>query len=296
MIGTSVSWLRLKIHVLISLLETYKPYRFLRELAINLLDLGLFKQASAMAYMTLLSMVPSLAVSFSLLSAFTPLEHQKEFASNFKQWILSKLTEGAGVEVASLLDKYLASLDATQLGLTGFLWLVLSLVLLLRQIEVTFNLIWKVDKNRNIIARFFYFLSLLFTFVFIASFSLLLLRNLGFQSFLSDSVTLAGAWFSASMISYAISLFFFFVLLKLVPYCKVYITPALFGAFATTTLFHCSKWIFFYYVRYIANYQAIYGALAALPLFLLWLYLCWVILLLGAAFTQLFQHKMLSSK
>ncbi|NRA44608.1 MAG: YihY family inner membrane protein [Oligoflexales bacterium] len=281
-----------KIDALKKHLEGQKSYQFSQTIMHNLVELGLFKHASAMAYMTLLSVVPSLAVSFSLLSAFTPLAHQKEFAVNLKQWVLSKLTEGAGVEVASLLDQYMVSLDLTQLGLSGFLGLVLSLVLLLRQIEITFNLIWRVRKNRNIFARFFYFLSLLCLFVFVASFALLLLRNLGFQSFLlAGSGKSVGAWVPASVISYSVSFFCFFFILKLVPYCKVQNKPALIGAITTTLLFHFSKWGFFYYGQYIANYQAIYGALAALPLFLLWLYLCWVILLLGAALTRLCQHE-----
>ncbi|MFK7825303.1 MAG: YhjD/YihY/BrkB family envelope integrity protein [Oligoflexales bacterium] len=292
-----MSWIQMKYLSLTRLVEQKKAYLFLRSLMQDLVLLGLFKQAAAMAYMTLLSIVPSLAVSFTMLSAFTPLAHQKEFSVNLKQWVLSKLTEGAGVEVASLLDQYMVSLDLTQLGLSGFLGLVLSLVLLLRQIEITFNLIWKVQKNRNAFARFFYFLSLLFLFVFVASFALLLLRNLGFQSFLQiGSRQSISSWLPASMLSYAVSFVFFFIILQLVPYCKVEQKPAFIGAMITTILFHYSKWGFFYYVRYIVNYQAIYGALAALPLFLLWLYLCWVILLLGAALTCRYQQEVSTTK
>ena len=292
-----MSSIRMKFQTLIKLLEVNKSYLFLQALLQDLVRLGLFKQAAAMSYMTLLSIVPSLAVSFSILSAFTPLAHQKEFAVNLKQWVLSKLTEGAGVEVASLLDQYMLSLDLTRLGMTGFLGLVLSLILLLRQIEITFNLIWNVSKNRNSFARFFYFLALLCIFVFIASFALLLLRNLGFQSFLLvNSKQSIGSWLPASTLSYTLSFVFFFIILQLVPYCKVKLKPVFIGATFTTILFHSSKWGFFYYVRYIVNYQAIYGALAALPLFLLWLYLCWVILLLGAALTCRFQQVVLVSE
>lgn len=288
-------WSR-RIQTIKSVLQQKYSFQFLQKLGQDLTRLDLFKQASAMAYVTLLSLVPSLAVSFSLLSTFTPLAHQKEFAVNLKQWVLSKLTEGTGEEVASLLDQYLVSLDLTRMGITGFLGLVVSLVLLLRQIEITFNVIWKVNKNRNSFSRFIYFFSLLCLFVVIASFGLLLLRNLGFQSFLISGPEAAfKSLFPASFLSYAISFVFFFVILKLVPNCKVNLKPVLVGATTTTVLFHLSKSGFLYYVRYIANYQAIYGALAALPLFLLWLYLCWVIVLLGATLTCLYQNETPSS-
>ena len=96
-----------------------------------------------MAYVTLLSLVPSIAVSFSLLNYFLPKEQTQEIVDRLREILFSRLTEGAGEGALDKLQSMIDGLDPGAMGLTGFAGLTVSLILLLRQIEMSFNQIWR---------------------------------------------------------------------------------------------------------------------------------------------------------
>lgn len=237
----------------------------------------ILKQSSAMAYLTLLSIVPSLAVSFSLMTLFAPVVGDGQFFTKVKSHALSKLTEGTGQEVAEILDKFVENLDITSLGISGFLGLLLTLILQLRQIELVLNKIWMIDRNRNLFVRFVYFWTFLTLGTFLTSLAVGLLANKG-MILNHMPAEEQSQWF----INTTLGGLFFFFLFKLVPNCKVKAIPALCGAALSGLLFQLSGKGFAIYVNKFANYKMLYGALAALPLFLMWIYLCWFIILLGA--------------
>lgn len=261
----------------------------------------LLKQAEAMAYTTLFSLVPSLAVVFTLLSLFSPLlgEHGTVMAQ-LRTMILKNLAAGSGPQVIDYLSKFIANLDIKKIGVTSFAFLIGTLVLLLKQIEVSLNHIWLVQSTRNLISRFIYFWTFLtlgilvgaIVFGFMSAMhmdSLYSLLGMGFKettvvadSWLGDFFTSLLAWFGAFI--------FFFLLYRVVPNCFVSVREASAGALVGSLLFHQGGRLYAYYVSHFAKYASIYGAVAAIPIFLFWLYLCWVIILFGALFAWRIQQ------
>jgi len=240
-----------------------------------------------MAYTTLLSLVPSLAAAFTLISLFSPfLGENSALVGKAKDFILQHLASGAGEQVITYLNSFLTNLDLRKIGITSFAGLIVTLVFLLAQIEEALNRIWLVRATRNIFMRFVYFWTFLTLGVFIGAVAIGYYYKLNLDSILqlkavAGSAQAAGGFIS-SMIAWLIGCGFFFLLYKIVPNCQVTIREASIGALVAGTLFHQAARFYGYFAGNFTSYASIYGALAAIPVFLFWLYLCWLIILLGA--------------
>ncbi|MCB9228706.1 MAG: YihY family inner membrane protein [Deltaproteobacteria bacterium] len=259
---------------------------FCRLLHSDITQTDIFRQASAMAYVTLLSLVPSIAVSFSLLSRLLPEAQTEEIISRMRALLFSRLTDGVGEDVYTRLEQMVNGLDPGAMGMTGFAGLTLTLVLLLRQIEISFNQIWRIRRHRNIILRFLYFCLFLGMGVFLISVGSRLLRDLGLH-FLDPTSQDLTLWtgFGGLPLGFLFLIFMY----RIIPNCRVAWRSAAGGAAFSLLTFYGARRLFFWYGLHLADYQMIYGALAALPLFLSWLYLCWVIVLLGAVLSRRIQ-------
>ena len=188
------------------------------------------------------------------------------------------------------------NLDVTRLGVGGFVSLVLLLFSLLRHIEITFNRIWAVNKERNILTRFMHFWTILTLGTFIGSIAFGYLSSIDhfysehhLDNFLSPS-------FKKTLVSFFTSFICIFIVYKWVPNCYIRWRSACFGAFCWNNFISINFLSFSYYISMAANYQSLYGALAALPVFLLWLYLFWVVVLMGALASWRWQHGFVSKK
>lgn len=247
----------------------------------------LFKHASAMSYVTLFSLVPSLAATFTLVALFKPfLGEDSVLFMKLKSFVLSNLAAGSGETVIQYLENFLANLDLTKIGLTGFVGIIISLVLLLRQIELALNRIWMVKRPRNIFARFVYFWTIvtLGTFVIGLAIGILSGFNLGnILPFLNPGHTASASHGFLSSLSPWIACWVLFTLLyKVVPNCHVPLKFAALGALPASIFLILASRLYGFYAGHLTNYKAVYGAVAALPVFLLWLYIIWCIVLLGA--------------
>lgn len=258
-----------------------------------------FKHASSMAYITLFSLIPSLAAIFSLISLFSPLMIDHGQGENLieqgKTFILSNLAAGSGDQVVEYIESFLANLDVKRIGLTGFAGIVVTLILLIRQIEIALNKIFAVLKPRNIVTRFVYFWTFLTLGTFLLSLSFGVLASVQLPSFLSiiegtplHSEDAKSAW--SSVVPFAAQWLFFAFVYQLVPNCKVDIKGAIIGGGVAALLLTIASAVYGYYLSTFSNYQAIYGAVAAIPSFLLWLYILWLITLLGAIICHRYQQ------
>ncbi|MBI4373761.1 MAG: YihY family inner membrane protein, partial [Deltaproteobacteria bacterium] len=108
-------------------------------------------RATALAYTTLLSLVPFLAVTFALFKAFGGLE---KAAEPLRAMILSNLATGTGSVVTGYLDQFIENFRSSAVGLIGFLLLILSVVGVLATIEKAFNDIWEIPQSRSFVRRF----------------------------------------------------------------------------------------------------------------------------------------------
>lgn len=245
----------------------------------------MFRHASAMAYVTLFSLIPSLAVTFSLMSIFTSVFGETGgWMQKGRDFLLSNLAAGSGDRALEYIESFLQNLDLKKIGLTGFAGMLVTLIMLLKQIEEALNRIWLIHKPRSLWTRFLYFWLCLTLGTFLVG----LLIGILSVSVMSKFEFLGGSHLSgiSAIFTQALppTLIFlaFFILYKVVPNTHVHWRPALAGAIPATFIFWQSARLYGWYTAKFTNYQAIYGALAAVPLFLLWLYIVWVIALLGA--------------
>ncbi len=244
----------------------------------------LFKHAYAMAYVTLLSLIPSLAAIFALFSLFTPaLGSNGELISQLKDFVLQNLAAGSGENAVKFIDSTLANLDVGKIGATGLAGMLFTLILLLRQIEIALNRIFQVQRERNFFSRIISFWTYLTLGGFIASVVVGATSGYKLASFSEAADPIAQSPIANFMVSFAGMVVAFTLVYKLIPNRTVPMKQAFFGAIPAAILLKSSGFVFAIYTKF-SSYQALYGALAAIPLFLFWLYMIWVIVLFGAVF------------
>jgi membrane protein len=256
----------------------------------------LAKQASAMAYVTLFSLVPSLAAIFTVIGLFLPImgEHSSimEYA---RQFLLKYLATGSGEDVVSYLEKFLAGLNLKRIGMSAFVGLIVTLIILLRQIEDALNAIWMVHTSRPMITRFVSFWLFLTLGMFSISVLVGLTTSYSVTAFITQkTIQAAGKADNIPVLSmvtsWAFTCLVFFLAYKIIPNCEVRNHAARGGALLGGTVFYIVSKLYGTYVTSFASYKNIYGTLAALPIFLLWIYMCWLILLAGALLAWRWQN------
>lgn len=250
-----------------------------------------FKQASAMAYVTLLSLIPSLVAIFCVLSLFAPLMSDKaNLIDTLRSYILTNLAAGPGKSVVNYLDQMLTNLNLATIGWSSFASVLVTLILLLHQIEEALNHIWLIKKERNLFKRFMYFWTFL-TLSMIALAIIIGVTGLNIKQYLDETAARANSNTDINIaLAYVVSFAFFFVMYKIVPNCKVRTKSAAIGAGIAALILGIAAWGYGVFVSNASNYRTLYGALAQLPLFLMWLYICWIIILFGAVLSWRYQE------
>ena len=230
-----------------------------------------------LSYVTLLSMVPLLAVIFSLFSIFPFFEKLKEEVEEFVfRNFVPELGDVVQEQILSFVD------NATRMTPFGLIVLLVVALLLLSSIDHTLNQIWRVGKNRGIILSYSIYI------VVLISSPVLLGTGLAANSYLvslggiEEGSELSAIKLILSSMHILGSFLFFLLLYIVVPHTKVHFWSAVFGALIATLLFELSKSVFALYFINFPVYQAIYGALAVIPLLFVWVFISWVVVLVGA--------------
>ncbi|MFP5073276.1 YihY family inner membrane protein [Neisseria sp. WLZKY-1] len=236
--------------------------------------------SASLTFTSLLALVPVLTVVLSILSAFPMYDRLSASVLGFIDGNL--VPQGAGV-----VREYLARFQSNAANLTaiGIAFLVVTSVLLIRTIDQTFNRIWQVKNLRPLWMQFLvYWMLLTFAPLTVgAAFSVweLLLSHsslAALPAWLSDGLKTAG--------SLALDTAALWLLYHLVPNRYVPARHALIGAALTAVLLDLLRRGFAWYIGTFNSYTLIYGAFAAVPVFLMWLNLLWMLLLGGAVFTS----------
>ncbi|WP_417594903.1 YihY family inner membrane protein [Oceanospirillum sp.] len=261
-------------------------FGLLRFIIRRFIDQECQKTAAAMTYTTLFALVPLMTVAYSILSALPS-------------------TEGAGAGIQDLLfrnllpessqvvSNYLADFaqQARNLTFVGVGFLIITAILMMKSIERAFNRIWSVAEDRKGASSFLLYWSVLTlgpllmgsgmaVTSFVVSHKLFLdaTDTLGITAILLQFLPLLTS-------SVAFMMLFFFV-----PKTHVSLRHAWLGGIFTAVCFELAKWGFSHFVSLSPSYQVVYGAFAAVPLFLLWIYISWNILLLGATLVMALQR------
>ncbi len=235
-------------------------------------DRGL-QTASALTYTTLLSLVPLLAVSLAILSGFSAFEGMRE---SVKSAVLDVLLPTSKGPAAQYIDAFLA--NAQSLTTPGLAGIAVTALMLLSTIESTFNRIWRVQSPRSLGRRLLRFWSVL------TLGPLLLGASLSLTSYffaVADDGTVQSAIQRIGRLAPLVLQWIAFTLLFVaIPQAQVRFRYAAIGGFVAAALFEVLKLGFAVYLDNTDNYRALYGALAAIPVFLVWLYASWTVILI----------------
>lgn len=237
-----------------------------------------FRVASALSFTTVLALVPLVTVVFSMLSLFPVFE---KWSGSLEGFIFHNFVPAAGDAVQGYVAEF--SSKAGKLTAVGMVLLFLSSLFLLSTIEDAFNDIWRVHKGRQIIQRLMVYWSvislgpLLIVISLSMSSALLSLTVFSNQSVLADIVHLVLRYLPVLLELIAFMLFYLAI-----PNKDISVRHALIGSLVATVLFEMAKFGFGFYILNFNSYQLIYGAISTIPIFLLWVYLSWLVLLVGA--------------
>lgn len=241
-------------------------------------DEGYSSLAASLAYSTLLSIVPLMLVSIYILSFFPAFQGTGD---NLQKFILGNFVATSANVIAVHLNQFLRTLQI--LSLTNLLAFGFVSILLIYNMVHSFNRVWQVRM------RYYYGLSfLMYLFVLLITpilFGALML----IASYISSLPLLTGksGWVFLRkpmlvLLPYIAGFVTFTFLNWVLPSARVKFRYAAIAGFITTFLFEMAKYLFSFYLSFVPTYQIIYGALATIPIFLVWLYVTWTIILFGA--------------
>ena len=237
-------------------------------------DRGL-QTASSLTYTSLLGLVPVIAVFLAILSAFPALEAARD---QVKEMILAPLAPGVGETVRNALETFLD--NAKRLGTMGVIGIAVTSILMLNTIESTLNGIWRVVQRRPLGLKLIVFWALL------TLPPILIAASLSLSSYFFDMANRVAVFGFADILEqvtpFVMQAVAFTFLFAATPNRRVRIRDAVRGGLVASLLFGCLKGGFGFYVASATSNQTIYGALAAVPVFLLWVYLSWMVILIGA--------------
>lgn len=249
-------------------------------------------RAMSLVYTSLLSLVPLIAVVFSVLKAFGVHNQMEPAILN----ALEPLGE-QGVEITHNIIGFVQNIDVRVLGTVGMLALLYTVVSLIQKVEAAFNAIWQVNTPRTWTRRFTDYLSVVMigpVLVFTAlGFSASALNNDLVQSLQAIEPFGTLIVFIGKMVPYVMIILAFTFLYKFIPNTKVKFGPAVVGAIVAGVIWLATGKIFASFVASSSNYTAIYSSFAILFFFMIWLYLSWFVLLLGSQVAFYLQHPRL---
>jgi len=256
-------------------------WRFLKFVFKESLDNQGLEIAKSLTYMSLFAVVPLLTLTLAILSAFPSFQ---VFGNQIQELIFNRLLPSSSRELEVYLSDF--TTQAKNLTWVGAVMLLATAYLMLVNIERSFNQIWKVAQQRKGIASFLLYwsvlsLSPLLLGVGFAMSSYIMSLSL-FEKFTEEVSGIFGARSVALSIFPTILTTFAFTLLYVaVPNCGVRLRHALTGGIVVALMFIVVKWVFSLFIA-TASYEFVYGTFAAIPIFLMWLYICWVVILFGA--------------
>ncbi|VAX04186.1 Ribonuclease BN, partial [hydrothermal vent metagenome] len=256
-----------------------------RDLAAGQLSL----RATSLVYTTLLSLVPLLALAFSMFKAFG-VHNQLEPALIS---LLEPLGE-KGVEVARQLVQFVENIGVGVLGAVGLAVLIYTVVSTIQKIEGAFNFIWRVSTLRPLLQRISGYLSVVLLGPLLVFVAMSVMATVMSHSLVKELLTVAplgGLYVAFSkLLPWLLISGAFTVTYLIIPNTRVRVPSALVGGAVAGLLWQAASWGFTAFVVGSTQYTAIYSSFAIIILFLIWLYISWQVLLLGASIAFYYQN------
>lgn len=245
-------------------------------------------QAVCLSFFGTMAMVPFIAVTFAITDGVGLREYLQRMIYEYFD-----TSQEVVDQVIKYADNIIAAAQSNALGLISallFVWLIFWMML---NVEAAFNHVWKVKKSRNFLRRLAVYgtILLISPFVVLIMFSAFFMYgnafdSIGFGAEVTDTLKSGIAW----IVVYVLTVLVLTAMYKFIPNKKVYFGPAFRAALISALFFVILQYLYIETQLFVARLSAIYGAVAAIPLFMFWMNFCWFIILFGAEISYAFQN------
>jgi membrane protein len=253
-------------------------WRFVCRVVTHFVRNGGTQNAAALTYTTLLSLVPLMTVMLALL-AILPISVQ--VTTEINGFLFNNFVPAAGEVVQQHLQTFTSK--AGRLSGLGFIFLVVTALMLMGTIERSFSTIWRITNKRRLLNTLLVYSAILSLGPTLIVISVVATSYFVSLPYISDAVQRVS--FATVLMPVFVSALAFTMLYSVLPNQRVLFKDALLGGIVAALLFEGAKRGFALYLTLFPTYELIYGALAAVPIFLIWVYLSWLVTLLGAEVT-----------
>ena len=259
-------------------------------------------RASALSFSTLLALIPMLAVAIGVTSSILKTQGEQKIYETIDKFVASVvppdlITDNSErvvstqKEAAKYIHDFIQSTQSGTLGVVGMLLLVYVAIMMLANIEATFNDIWGVTRGRTWMSRIILYWATITLGPLLLAGALALAGSPHFQATKSVlSGTLVGG-LVFDLLPLAMLWLAFALVYLLVPHTKINFSAAVVGGMVGGTLWHLNNVFGFLFASRIASYSKVYGSLSLVPVFMAGLYFSWLILLFGAQVAYAFQNR-----
>jgi membrane protein len=246
-------------------------------------------RAMSLVYTTLLSLVPLLAVSFSVLKGFGVNDQLETVLNN----MLAPLGEQS-IEITKYIIGFVNNVKVGVLGALGLGLLLYTVISLVQKIESAFNFTWRIDTSRNMTQRFSDYLSVIMVGPVLVFTAMGITGTISNSDVLTSLTAIAPLGFliaiTSKLLPYVLVIAAFTFIYILVPNTRVRFRSALVGGIIAGILWETTGWLFASFIAGSGSYTAVYSGFAILMIFMIWLYLSWLILLIGASIAFYYQN------
>jgi membrane protein len=235
--------------------------------------------AGNLAFVTVISLVPLLAVSLSVFSAYGGFD---SLLKKIEPFILQNLVEASGAELSKAIRRSVHRVHSGALGAAGVVGLFLASTKLFNDMETAVQRVWRIRTRRPIALRLLLYWLIMFLGPLVLAFTLGVLgsRDLGLVQILPQSALAVALAFLTLVVIY-----------KFVPARIVSWQAAFTGAVFASTGIALAQAFYAEITRNVLRYNKIYGSLASFPIFLIWLLVLWWIFLVGVALSAVIQNR-----
>ena len=262
-------------------------------------------RASALAYTTLLALIPMLAVCVSITTSLLQKEGEKPIRELIEKLVENvaptlglqaksgdSTAEDKRAEVVTKITGFIANIQTGTVGITGTIALIFVAIGLLRTIEATFNDIWGVTRGRGWVASIIQYWAT----VSLGPVVLVLVLGLTTGPLFKDTTKFLEHWpwlgsFVFHLLPFVVLSLAFGLFYQLIPNTRVQPQAALVGGIVGGTLWQLNNKLSVLYVSKAVSYSQIYGSISIIPLFLIGMYFSWLILLFGAQVAYAYQNR-----
>ncbi|MDY5778361.1 MAG: YihY family inner membrane protein [Succinivibrionaceae bacterium] len=268
----------------------YNRLEFFRVLLKRCSDDDVLVLSSSLSYTTILSLIPLLAV---LLSVFSLSPIFEKFKNQVFDFIINNMMPDVGDVVRVNINSFIA--NASETTFIGLVALFAISLLLIRRIDITLNKIWHTSKKRSKVTTFSVYWTILTLGPILLGVSIAIISSIFAKEFQGNSTTLYGINnFILSIVPTMLAFLIFLLMYTTVPIKNVVFRYACIGALFAAIAQDLMRRLFMFFIMNFSSYTVIYGAVAIIPIFMVWTYINWCIVLIGAEISATIQEYKVS--